>query len=144
MSHLKDGFIIQQGSPTIRLTTGDVDMIQRAKAAIGVGVKTLLTMAQMSAAELNRIYVCGAFGQHLNIPNAQAIGLLPDIPSKRVELCGNTALAGCERLLLSPTGTTDLLSLRKRATIINLSQVSDFDSLFLENLFLQPLKVDET
>lgn len=144
MSHLKDGFIIQQGSRTIRLTPVDVDMIQRAKAAIGAGVKTLLTMAQMSTAELNCIYVCGAFGQHLNIPNAQAIGLLPDISSKRVELCGNTALAGCERLLMSPTGATDLLSLRSRATVINLSGVSDFDSMFMENLFLQPMKVDET
>jgi uncharacterized 2Fe-2S/4Fe-4S cluster protein (DUF4445 family) len=144
MQYLKDGFIIQQGNPIIRLTSGDVDMIQRAKAAVGVGVKTLLTMAQMSASELNRIYVCGAFGQNLNILNAQAIGLLPDIPSKLVLLCGNTALAGCERLLLSPTRTSDLLSLRKRATIINLAQVSDFDALFLENLFLQPLAVDET
>lgn len=144
MPNNEDGFIIQQGNPTIRLTSGDVDMIQRAKAAIGVGVKTLLAMAQMSAAELNRIYVCGAFGQNLNILNAQAIGLLPDIPPNRVMLCGNTALAGCERLLLSPTGARDLLSLRERATIINLSQVSDFDVLFLENLFLQPLMVDET
>lgn len=140
----EDGFIIRQGNPTIRLTSGDVDMIQRAKAAIGVGVKTLLTMAQMKASLLNRIYVCGAFGQNLNILNAQAIGLLPDIPSSRVTLCGNTALAGCERLLLSPTGAKDLLSLRQRATIINLSQVSDFGTLFLENLFLQPLVVDET
>ena len=76
--------------------------------------------------------------------DAQAIGLLPDISSKRVELCGNTALAGCERLLMSPTGATDLLSLRSRATVINLSGVSDFDSMFMENLFLQPMKVDET
>jgi uncharacterized 2Fe-2S/4Fe-4S cluster protein (DUF4445 family) len=142
MPYLKDGFIIQQGDPTIRLTSGDVDMIQRAKAAIGVGVKTLLTTAQMSASELDRIYVCGAFGQHLNISNAQAIGLLPDIPSKRVTLCGNTALAGCERLLMSPTRTSDLLSLRKIAIIINLAQVSDFDALFLENLFLGPLAVN--
>lgn len=144
MPYHEDGFIIKQGNPTIRLTSGDVDMIQRAKAAIGVGVKTLLTMAQMSAYELNRIYVCGAFGQNLNILNAQAIGLLPDIPANRVMLCGNTALAGCERLLLSPTGAAEMLSLRERATIINLSQVSDFDTLFLENLFLQPLVVDET
>ncbi len=144
MSHLEDGFIIQQGSSTIRLTSRDVDMIQRAKAAIGVGIKTLLSAAHMSTVDLSRIYVCGAFGQHLNISNAQAIGLLPDIPSKRVLLCGNTALAGCERMLILPANAAEMLSLRKSATIINLSRISDFDSLFLENLFLQPLKVDET
>ena len=37
-----------------------------------------------------------------------------------------------------------MVSLRKRAAIINLSQTSDFDALFLENLYLQPLKVEKT
>ncbi len=92
----------------------------------------------MSAAELSRVCVCGVFGQHLDIRNAQRIGLLPDIPPERVELCGNTALAGCERLLLSPARTAELASLRKQAAIVNLSQTSDFDALFLENLYLQP------
>lgn len=144
MPHSNDGFVVQRKSPTIRLTNGDVDMFQRAKAALGVGIKTLLTRVQMSAAELSRICVCGAFGRHLNIRNAQIIGLLPDVPPERIELCGNTALAGCERLLLSPTSAKDLSSLRKRAAIINLSQVSDFETLFLENLYLQPLTVNET
>jgi uncharacterized 2Fe-2S/4Fe-4S cluster protein (DUF4445 family) len=144
MQYSKDGFVVQEKSPTIRLTGKDVDMIQRAKAAIGTGIKTLLATARMNAAELNRICVCGVFGRHLNIRNAQSIGLLPDVSPERVELCGNTALAGCECLLLSPTGATDLQRLRKRAAIINLAQVSDFDALFLENLYLQPLKVDET
>lgn len=143
MPHSNDGFVVQLKSSAIRLTKRDVDMFQRAKAAIGAGIKTLLDRAQMSTAELNRICVCGVFGQHLNIRNAQAIGLLPDIPPEKVELCGNTALAGCEHLLLSPTIAADLQSLRRRAAIINLSQVSDFDTLFLENLYLQPLKVDE-
>ncbi len=139
--HSKDGFVVQR-EPMIRLTHRDVDMFQRAKAAIGVGIKTLLAMAQMSAEQLNRVCVCGAFGEHLNICNAQGIGLLPATSHERIELCGNTALSGCERLLLSPVWAADLESLRRRATIINLSQSSDFESLFLENLYLQPLKTD--
>lgn len=140
----KDGFIIHRNSSALRLTKGDVDVFQRAKAAIGVGIRTLLESAHMTAAELNRICVCGAFGRHLNIRSAQRIGLLPDIPSNRVELCGNTALAGCEQLLLSETPAMELESLRERAAIINLSQVSDFETLFLENLYLDPLMVNES
>ena len=140
--HSGKGFVVQGKNPSICLTKRDVDIFQRAKAAIGVGIKTLLTNAQMSAGELSRICICGAFGQSLNIRNAQAIGLLPETSCDRVELCGNTALAGCERLLLSPTISADLELLRKRATVINLSQSSDFETLFLENLYLQPLKVD--
>ncbi len=136
----KDGFAIPGTDPMIRLTKRDVDTFQRAKAAIGAGISTMLAQAKMSATELTHICVCGVFGQNLNVRNAQRIGLLPDSPPERVELCGNTALAGCERLLLSPERNPEMVSLRKRAAILNLSETSDFDTLFLENLYLQPLK----
>jgi uncharacterized 2Fe-2S/4Fe-4S cluster protein (DUF4445 family) len=138
-----NGCVALPTDPVIRLTKKDVDTFQRAKAALGAGISTLLARAQLSAAELSRVCVCGAFGWNLDIGNAQRIGLLPDVPPGRVELCGNTALAGCEHLLLSPERSAELVSLRKRATIVNLSQISDFDTLFLENLHLQPLKVEK-
>ena len=140
----RNGCIAAQTDPVIRLTKKDVDTFQRAKAAVGAGISTLLARAQLSATELSRICVCGAFGWNLNVGNAQRIGLLPDTEPGRVELCGNTALAGCERLLLSPEEIAKLVSLRERAAIVNLSQVSNFDDLFLENLHLQPLKVETT
>jgi uncharacterized 2Fe-2S/4Fe-4S cluster protein (DUF4445 family) len=109
-----------------------------------VGIKTLLAGAEMTAAELSRICVCGVFGRHLNCRNAQAVGLLPDVPPSRVELCGNTALAGCERLLLSPERAADLAWLRERMTAVNLSQSPEFESLFLESLYLEPIEADAT
>jgi len=139
----KDGYAIPPTDPAIRIVKKDVDTFQRAKAAIGAGISTLLARARLSTKELSRICVCGVFGQNLEVRNAQRIGLLPDTPPELVELCGNTALAGCERLLLSPEGTAELVSLREQAAIINLSQAFEFDSLFLENLYLQPLRVEK-
>ncbi len=139
----REGYVVLQTDSAIRLTKRDVDTFQRAKAAIGAGISTLLARAQLSTAELNRICVCGVFGQNLNVRNAQRIGLLPETSPGRVELCGNTALAGCERLMLSPKGTAELASLRERAEIVNLSQASEFDALFLESLYLQPLTVEK-
>ena len=98
----------------------------------------------MDAAKLSRICVCGVFGQHLNCRNAQAVGLLPSIPSSRIELCGNTALAGCEWLLLSPAKAADLAWLRERMTVINLSQSPEFERFFLESLYLEPIEADAT
>lgn len=141
VSNSKEGVVVQR-EPLIRLTHKDIDIFQRAKAAIGVGIKTLLAAAGMSAAELNRICVCGAFGEHLNVCNAQQIGLLPVTSPELVELCGNTALAGCERLLLSAAGAEEMGLLRRRAVLRNLSQLSDFEDLFLESLYLQPLRAD--
>ncbi len=141
---LAEGFVIRENSPTLRLSHVDVDMFQRAKAAIGVGIKTLLAHAQMEAAQLSRVCVCGVFGRHLNCRNAQAVGLLPSVPSSRIELCGNTALAGCEWLLLSPDKAAGLASIRERMTAINLSQSPEFERLFLESLYLEPMEADAT
>jgi uncharacterized 2Fe-2S/4Fe-4S cluster protein (DUF4445 family) len=124
--------------PAIGLTKRDVDIFQRAKAAIGAGIDALLSQARLRAAELQRVCVAGVFGRNLQIGNAQRVGLLPEIPPERVELCGNTALAGCEWLLLSPAKTVELDGLRKRIAMVSLSQIPDFDRRFLENLYLQP------
>ncbi|MCP5157989.1 MAG: DUF4445 domain-containing protein [Gammaproteobacteria bacterium] len=134
-----EGFGLIRGERDLVLTKRDVDMFQRAKAAIGVGIQVLLANAGMGCQDLRRICVSGAFGSSLDVPNAQEIGLLPRISPDRVELCGNTALTGCEEVLLSPVAARRLQHLKDRARIINLSQCSDFDTLFLENLYLQPL-----
>lgn len=141
-SHAGDGFIVHRHDPEIRLTSRDVDMFQRAKSAIGVGIKTLLGKAQLSPAQLSRMCICGAFGQQLNIGNAQRVGLLPQMPEESVELCGNTALAGCERVLRSGADGESLAALRQHATIVNLAQCADFDTLFLEQLYLEPMEVE--
>lgn len=136
----KDGYVIRPANPGISLSKRDVDTFQRAKAAIGAGITTLLAQARLTVPELSRVCVCGVFGQNLNIRHAQRVGLLPTLPPGRVELCGNTALAGCERLLLLPARAAEMPLLHKQAAILNLSQASDFEELFLENLYLQPLK----
>jgi uncharacterized 2Fe-2S/4Fe-4S cluster protein (DUF4445 family) len=62
------------------------------------------------------------------------------IPPERVELCGNTALAGCAETLLSPVAVQCLKDLRDQTRIINLSRWPDFDDLFLTNLYLRPMR----
>jgi len=135
----EQGFLLSKGLAGITLKNQDIDALQRAKAAIGAGVQCLLAQAGMGLPELQRICVCGAFGNRLDIGNAQEIGLLPAIPAGRIELCGNTALAGCEQMLLAPEGAAMLESLRSRCRIINLSLVAGFDDRFIDNLYLKPM-----
>ena len=135
------GFMLIEGPDGIALKNRDIDVFQRAKAGIGAGIRCLLENAGLRLQNLQRICVCGAFGHVLNLKNAQAIGLLP---TENVEICGNTALAGCECLLFSPDGVATLERLKKKCRVINMSLVSGFDGLFIENLFLKPLKEKET
>jgi len=117
----------------------DIDAFQRAKAAIGAGVKFLMDGARLQPGDLGRVCVCGVFGRYLNLRNAQKIGLLPSLPSERIELWGNAALAGCEALLLSSEMRDHVSLLRKKCRLVNLSQAPEFEDLFLENLYLQPM-----
>ncbi len=99
-----NGLVVMEDIPAISLNTRSIDLFQRAKAAIGAGVRVLLRSAHMRTEDLRRICICGTFGRYLNVRNAQDIGLLPMTSPQHVELCGNTALAGCELLLCPPRG----------------------------------------
>ena len=134
---IHDAFVIAGGEQDIVLTKADVDVFQRAKAAIGAGTEILLARADLTHAQLTRIYVSGAFGSYLDVANAQVVGLLPQIDPNLVELCGNTALAGCEKVLLSPGASEQVELLRDMTRIINLASCLDFDDVFLKHLYLQ-------
>ncbi len=131
------GFTVYRGNHDIVLTKKDTDIFQRAKAAIGVGIEVLLKKAGMGYNELHRIFIGGVFGQYLNIVNAQEIGLLPAIPAHFIETAGNTALSGCEAFLLSTHAEGPLDRIRELAIIVNLSECTDFGTLFMEHLYLR-------
>lgn len=117
----------------------DIDIFQRAKAATGAGISKLIGIAGATSADLTRLCIAGSFGRFLNIPQAQAIGLLPDCAPERVELCGNTALMGCEQLLSSSNRDEQLNELKRYVEIVNLSQVDGYEDVFVDNLYLQPM-----
>ena len=83
-----------------------------------------------------RIFVGGSFGHFLSRTDAMSVGLLPVMPAESVHVCGNTSLAGCERLLGSPDPADTVASVASGAKIVNLSRESDFPDLFLEGLYL--------
>ncbi len=135
----KEGVTLVSGEHKILLTKNDIDLFQRAKAAVGSGIQVLLAMSGRTCRDLERICISGAFGTFINISNAQKIGLLPNIAPGRIELQGNAALEGCEEALLVPAAVERLLDLKKQAKIVNLSQCPDFEDYFIENLYLQPM-----
>jgi len=120
----------------IRLTKRDVDIFQRAKAAISAAVRVLLSMTHMRATELKRIYIAGAFGRFLDRENSIEIGLLPELSDNAIELCGNSALRGCEELLMSRHSAQVLADIKAHARLINLAQSEQFEAFFLEGLYL--------
>lgn len=137
----EQGYPVLPGEEGVYLKKEDVDLFQRAKGGIAGGINCLLKRATFKIKALQRVCVCGAFGSFLNIENAQAIGLLPAMPVRQVELCGNTALAGCELLLFSSARNV-VQSLKQKAELVNMAGDMDFEQVFIENLFLQPMQAE--
>lgn len=124
----------------LALKKQDVDIFQRAKAATGAAQLQLFKESGLALADLAHVYVCGAFGRFLDVKHAQAIGLLPSCPVEKVKLYENAALSGCELLLSSSEQTLETLAqIRARTQIVNMAHALDFDEVFVNNLYLQPL-----
>jgi uncharacterized 2Fe-2S/4Fe-4S cluster protein (DUF4445 family) len=132
------GYLVARGQHDIVLTRNDVDVFQRAKAGIGAAIDVLMRLAGLERSALSRLCISGAFGTALDVANAQRVGLVPEIPRERVELCGNTALAGCELALLDPGVGDRLAELAGRTKLVNLASCPEFDASFLEQLHLRP------
>jgi uncharacterized 2Fe-2S/4Fe-4S cluster protein (DUF4445 family) len=124
---------------TLTLKKQDIDIFQRAKAATGAAQQQLFQQAGIGVADLRCVYVCGAFGQFLDVKNAQTIGLLPQIAVEKVILSENTALSGCELLLSEQRSAEVLKTIRTQMQIVNMAYVTNFDESFVNNLYLQPL-----
>ncbi|MCP4359997.1 MAG: DUF4445 domain-containing protein [Chloroflexi bacterium] len=135
------GFSFMLGKKKLVLTKRDIDMLQRAKAAIGVGVEVLMEKARMKYSDLQRIYIGGAFGQYLDISNACALGLLPPVPIDRCKTMGNTALAGGEDLLFMQDAQNYLNNIRSMIKTVELGKNPDFEHFFIKNLYIKPMEL---
>ncbi len=82
----------------VALSQWDIRELQLAKGAIAAGLKILLNQWGGARAELDRVYLAGAFGNYINQASGRRIGLL-DFPAERIHAAGNTALHGAKLAL---------------------------------------------
>jgi uncharacterized 2Fe-2S/4Fe-4S cluster protein (DUF4445 family) len=122
----------------LSLNQSDIREIQLAAAAVKSGVRLMLKEFQVPLKNLEAVYVAGAFGNSLDIRNAQSLGLLPAIPEKKILFIGNSSLAGAKKLLLSAPERAAAESLAKSITHISLATRPDFQDEFVRSLEFGP------
>ena len=83
---------------TVSLIQADIRELQLAKGAIAAGMRILLKHWGARAADVQTLYLSGAFGNYVRPRSAVRIGLL-EISQDRLAAAGNTALRGAKRLL---------------------------------------------
>lgn len=126
------------GNP-IFLTQQDIREVQLAKGAVTAGIRILLEQAKIRPEEIEEIFLAGAFGNVLDTTSALEIGLIPGIPSKKIYSIGNAAGEGAEKLLLSEEMRNRAEHLSQKINYIELSAHPDFQKIFAESLFFNPM-----
>jgi uncharacterized 2Fe-2S/4Fe-4S cluster protein (DUF4445 family) len=123
---------------TMALKPGDIRHLQLAKGAIAAGIEMLLRRLGRTAANVDRVYLAGAFGNYINRASARRIGLLPFEPGQ-VHPSGNTALLGA-RLALGHDDHA-YAAIRAMTEHVELKREPGFDDLFVDcMLFPEPVQ----
>ena len=130
----REFLIVEREGGDIVFTQHDVRALQLAKGAIATGWSLLLEDQGMTAADLDRVYVAGAFGNYLDLTNAIAIGLLPPVPEDRVAFVGNAAGVGAQMALIDVRARTRMARLRSSAEFLELGTHKSFNDAFNSHL----------
>jgi uncharacterized 2Fe-2S/4Fe-4S cluster protein (DUF4445 family) len=117
---------------TLIFTQNDVRQVQLAKGAIRAGIDLLLQAKGITPAAIDRVYIAGSFGYHLQEESLLTLGLLPREVAGKVTFLGNTAKSGGEMLLLNQKLRADLIDLVDQVDIVELAANPAFDRAFME------------
>ena len=124
-------FLLADG---VYLTQRDIRELQFAKGSIATGIKVLMDILGVTAADLDEVLLAGSFGSYLNPESAKIIGLVPPVDVDRIIAVGNSAGEGAKIALLSYRERQVAFELPTRVEYVELSGRADFNDSFISVL----------
>ena len=125
-----------EGDEDVVIMEVDISNLIRAKAAIYAGFSVLVRSVGLQMADVERVLVGGAFGEHINVEKAIQIGLLPDMPWDKIQFLGNTSILGAYAALLCGEMRRSVGDIARMMTYLELSADNSFMNEFTSSLFL--------
>lgn len=122
-------------TPNVVLTQKDIRELQMAKAAICTGIELLIKAYGISERQVDTVYLAGGFGYKIDIKKAVHIGLIPEALEERIELIGNSSLAGAIQYGVDKTSEERIRILRSITEEIHLSNDLQFNDKYLEHMY---------
>ncbi|MEG0378913.1 MAG: ASKHA domain-containing protein, partial [Eubacterium sp.] len=89
----------------------------------------------LQGSDLEEIVIAGAFGNYIDVNNAQAIGLLPKIENVPIRSIGNGAGTGAQLYLLSQEEVALCNAIPTITTHIELATDPKFTEMYMMNTF---------
>lgn len=128
----------------IFLSEEDISELAQAKGANAAGLRIALGDLGIGLDDVERFYLAGGFGKHLDWDGARRIGLVPDLPRSKAVLVGNAALEGATRVLCSATARSALEGLVRKARHIALDTHPQFFDYFVDGCQFEPISDERT
>ena len=129
-------FAPEQG---LSLTRSDISALAQAKSANYSGQYIVLRKYGAPLEQINRLYLAGAFANHVNVDNAVQIGFIADFPPERVSKVGNASLEGATLMLISRKMRQTAEELVRRVEHVELEATPDFFDIFVEGCLFNPM-----
>ena len=121
-------FVIHDDKVTVTQT--DVRQIQLAKAALAAGIRLL--MDRLEVTSVDRIRLAGAFGSHIDVRYAMALGMIPDCPLDAVSGAGNAAGHGARIALLNQASRREIESVVRTVEKVETAIEPMFQAYFVD------------
>ncbi|MBQ4601106.1 MAG: DUF4445 domain-containing protein [Oscillospiraceae bacterium] len=120
----------------ISINEVDMDNFIRAKGAIFSAIDVLLQSVGMTAQCIHRIYVAGGIGSGINMENAVAIGMLPDVQREKFRYIGNACLTGAYAMAVCDPAAALCRRVAANMTYLELSTHPGYMDAFVAACFL--------
>lgn len=135
--YIDNGFKIAHSvNGNIIITQNDIRQIQLALSAIHTAIEILLSKAELSANEIEKIYISGSFGSALTPETLASINIFPFkiLNSDLISFSGNTSLLGAIKAATHKQSPEQFKNIINSCTEITLANEPDFNDLFLKNM----------
>lgn len=141
-------FIVVPSSETankvkIIFSQKDITQIILAKAAMHTGVKLLLKNYNIEKDDIQKVFLAGAFGSHINKESARMIGVFPEINLDKIVAVGNAAGTGARMCLVSKKAKEIADMISKKVNYFELGINPDFQKTFLNSQIIPYADLDE-
>ena len=104
----------------------DIHQYLDTKAAAYTMVDCLLETAGITASELSRCYLSGAFPAHSDLESAITIGMFPDLPREKYTVLTNSSLDGAAALLRNRALLAKAKELAQKLYCVQFASIPDF------------------